>query len=373
MKNMHKFLNIKYITLFVIIAMLTIASIIMIAGTTKANEESEPMMLSKDMLPNLLISPEDLPWDVVLFSLDMNNKPKRILGAFGYQDSVYQEEWRGRMIDNGSDKMPSPEYSIRISIAITESPEEAADLAIAHIKSAAGIIPEITGSGELDSFADRVWTSEKQPPINSKSITFVRHNAVCSFHMSCRRYGLDKNDYLELAELISRKIDAALAGKPEPVPILPLAADYELGGDVESAFKKRTLGSRLWGNESINIALRDENRIPRLIPAKQTADGDYLVTLRYLRAVLGSNTKATRKKDNDLVVYGAEINHMGKSLVFTINSSEMKAGEKTIQLNHPVEFRENEIIVPLKSVVQEGLGKNISWEKRGEVMIGKIY
>jgi len=377
MKNMHKFLNIKYITLFVIIAMLTIASVIMFTGTTGANEESETLMLSKDMLNNLLIGPEDLPWDVILFNLDISHPgaTKKSINEFGNQSSVYNTGWSGRHIDNGSDKLSTSESNIKISAAITDSPEAAADIAYNVANSYSIPLKEVTNDEYISTFADRAWgvSSNDTNFCLGARLLYIRGNLICDISLSRLNY-FEPRLLFDLVSILNRKIDAALAGKPEPVPILPLAATYGLGGNVNSAFKMRSLGSRLWGNESINIALRDENGIPRLIPAKQTADGDYLVTLRHLVAVIGigSITSADIKKDNDLVVYGAEFNHMGKSFDLSINSSEMKAGDETIQLNHPVEFRENEIIVPLKSVVQEGLGKNISWEKRGEVMIGKM-
>ena len=252
----------------------------------------------------------------------------------------------------------SPDYSIDIAVAVANSPEEAVSAAKREVASVAEIIPEITGSSSATSFADRVWQ-------HGGRIVFTRGNVIGDVHMS-QKGGIDKKLLFTLATRLSSKIDAALAGKPEAIPILPLAADQELRVDLEGAWKMRDLGARLWGNECTTIAIYDTNGIPRSLPAMRVGTDDYMVPLRHLAAIVGPNARVKVKGDE------AKTTIKGKALVFNKGKSEVQADQRATQLDRPVEFAEGEVLVPFTSVVRNALGKRISWEQRGTTMIGRI-
>ncbi|HET6454480.1 MAG TPA: hypothetical protein VFI02_08760 [Armatimonadota bacterium] len=194
---------------------------------------------------------------------------------------------------------------------------------------------------------------------------FIRNNVKVDLFMF-NKNGLDEELLFTLAERISSKIGAALSGRPEPVSVLPLAADQELRVSSEDAWKMRDLGKRLWGNEAVTIAIYDEDGIPRSIPAKRLGANDYIVPLRHVAAILGPRSPIKMEGDE------VKTNIKGKPLVFGKGKSQARLGKQTVQLSRPVEFADGEVLIPLVSVIHSALSKQIAWEDRGSIKIGRV-
>lgn len=335
-----------------------------VVGTGEVITKSSVNSVPPEMLPSLLIGPDDLPWDAVLFSLTTGTGVTKYRFASLKNSLALEEKWFGPPSgDPGS--LKTAHYGAKIVIALADSSEEAASVALKQVSSAAVVNPEITGAS---SFADRAWYGDNaggESAATSAGMTFVRGNVVCLIHLS-HKDGVATKQVYTLASRLSSKIDAALQGKPEPVPILPLAADGELRVDLECASKMRDLGPRLWGNESKTIAICDANGIPRSLPAKQVAAHDYVVPLRHIAAIIGPRARVKIMGDE------ANTTLMGKTLVLSKAKAQMKVGQNSAQLDRSVEFSNEEVLVPLKSLMNNAMGKSIAWETRGNIRVGRI-
>jgi len=348
--------------------LLSIVALAILAAVLCYASDSKVSQVPQNVWSSLVMGSDEMPWDVVLWSLDTGSSDPPILKyrSLSEGQAKYEENWKG---------IPRPQpgtiyhsdCSIRITIAIANSPAEANRVALKESQSYAVSIPETTGDESVKSFADRAWgiSGRTFEPCLAARIIFTRGNVICDISMD-RADSFDPELLIDLSARLSRKIDAALAGKPGPVPVLPLAADQELRVDLEGAWKMRDLGARLWGHKCTTIALYDINGIPRSLPAKRVGTDDYMVPLRHLAAIVGPNARVKVKGDE------AKTTIKGKALVFNKGKSVVQADQRAAQLDRPVEFAEGEVLVPLKSVVRNALGKGISWEQRGTTMIGRI-
>ncbi len=374
MKNVKQlFKNKKVLLIITAAVILVIVSTMLLTGKTQKSEESERPLLSKDVLFNLLISQDELPWDVILDSFkNRSDMPIRVFDISVIKPR-FEMVWYGPLTGPGGDVMESAEYEIYISTTIADSSEEAVYIAEKQANSYSIKQEEIVDDEIISEYTDRAWgfSPKNMQPRRGMGIIYTRGPVLVHLFMGNKKL-CNPSHLVELLACVSRKIDAALAGKPEPIPILPLAADQELHVSIENAFRMRGLGSHLWGKESKNIALYDVNGIPRSLPAGQLNNGDYLVPLRHLGAIIGPLTRPTMKYDEYHKVYGFEITLMGKLLEFTNYSKKIKIGDRTIEMDQPIASKGGEIMVPLKFIVQEGLGKKISWSQRGSTMVGKV-
>ena len=336
-------------------------------GAVKATGESYRPVISQTMLMSLLIGPEELPWNVVLSTIDIGTgTPSARLASFKGQ-AKFEERWSGRP-KGAADSRKTPETSVDIAVAIANSAEESVQIALDKVCDASVVIPEITGEREVAAFADRAWYGNNElgeSKVTSANITFTRHNVVCNIGMSHKSGFDDKKLLFALATRLSHRIDAALAGKPEPLPMLPLAADQELRVDLEGAWRIHDLAVRLWSDGATTIALYDSNGIPRSLPAKRMG-ADYVVPLRHLAAIFGPRARVDIR-DNE-----AHTVLVGKALVLNKGKSEMRVDQRVKRLDRAVEFAEGEALVPLISLVNNALGRSINWEKRGSIAVGRI-
>ena len=321
-------------------------SVFLALGMQPSDSKSAP--LPCEDIRNLFVPQSDIPFQGVLFAFE-----------YGASSAKYYDEvWFGPP----SGEMKTADYTVRVNMSIARSPQEA--LAGIHVLLDGVAEPPQEVSGEpYSSFSDYAWFGYSGH--SGGRLLFVRGNMVADivvFHKD----GFDQKVILALATILSRKIDAVLAGKPEPVPILPLAADQELRVDLEGAWKMRDLGARLWGAESTTIAIYDTDGIPRSLPAKRVGGIDYVVPLRHLAAIIGPRARVKTSGDE------AKVTLMGKVLVLKKGKSEMQVDQRTAQLDRTVEFTEGEVLVPLASVVSNASGQRIAWEQRGTIMIGRV-
>lgn len=342
----------------VIVVTATLISLACFAGESKAIEKSKSMV-QQGMLPSLVLGPKDIPWDnmalISLYTVSTEWTPLKYR-SLSHGQARCETSWSG--------PFGKKRGVIHITIAIANSPEEAIQAVLEQAHSYAVTILEVTGDQAVIAFSDRAWgaSSKMTDPCRGARVIFIRGNVIGDISMD-HRGGFHPRLLFDLAARLGRKIDAARAGRPEQATVLPLAADGELHFD---AWKMNNLGARLWGKNSTTIAIYDNNGIPRSLPAKRMADGDYLVPLRHIAAILGPRERAKIIGDK------AKTTLFGKELAFERGKSEITVDQSSKKLNRTVQFVDLEVLVPLKSLVSNVLGKHITWEKRKTIMIGRV-
>lgn len=354
--------NQSKLTLWLVLALLAIlAAVCACHSSAAAGGAASPGSIS-----SFILGPEDLPWDMVLWSLRSGPQITRYKFEALAGDSIIDELWAGPPTGNPG-SLKSAHYSIRIGYAVTSSPEEAGRVALKEVQSYAVVMPEITVDEAVASFADRAWGSSRRMPgpWRGARIVFTRGYIIGDISMD-HKDGFEPQLLFTLAARMGRRIDTYLTGRPEPLPVLPLAADQELGLDLEGAWKARDLGSRLWGAQATSVALYDTNGIPRSIPARRIGTDDFLVPLRYLAAVVNPRTKIKASGKE------AETTIIGRQLSLRDGESKVRVGQRIAQLNRPVEFAEGQVLVPLSSFARQALGRRITWERRGAMMLGRF-
>jgi hypothetical protein len=308
---------------------------------------SAELVLWRD-LPTLLVSQAELPFEAVLFTLE---------GPPDYTH-WFHELWFGPPTGQ-PETLKTAEYTIDIRLTIAGSPQEALR-GISRLLKGDAVPPKEVSGEPFASFSDRAWFRFDG---RGGRLLFVRGNVRAGVYMS-RKDGLDPNLLLGLAALLARKIDAALAGKPEAVPVLPPSAG-DMGVDLEGAWEAKTLGARLWKKQSTTVALQTGKGLPRALPAKQIARKDFTVPLGHLAAALGAKGKVKVGSQQ------ARATLAGKAMVLSKGSAEARYGDRTVRLSRPVEFRGGQVLVPL-SLVEKALGKRIVWGKRGATLLARL-
>ena len=174
---------------------------------------SSQRALKPAALPNLMIAQDDLPLPSILFSLEWDpRKPAR----------SFHELWSVRPTGRPETLKTAP-HEIDVRVAIMDSSLDAINLALSKLGEVAEPPDEVSHQQPFASFADRAWLGKR-----GSRLILVRANVVGDVYLA-RKGGPDRSMLLALAIRLSRKIDAALAGKPEPPPVLPLARE---GGAV---------------------------------------------------------------------------------------------------------------------------------------------
>lgn len=310
--------------------------------------QAKPAMVASEAIWNLALAQADIPVQGVLFALEFDPSPPASL----------HEVWFGPP----SGKSGVASSTVRIDVSVTRSPAEAAEYTSGLLRGVA--VPPRPVSGEpYASFSDRAWYSSSG---RGGRLLFVRANVVADVYVS-RKGGPGSATLTQLAALLERKADAAAAGRPEPVPILPLAADRELRVDLEAAWKLHDLGTQLWGDKATTIALYDTHGLPRSLPAERVAAGDYLVPLVHLAVAIASPEARVKARGDQ-----ATISLMGKALVLRRGESRVRIGQRTLQLSRPVELAEGQVLVPLSSFTRQVLGRGIAWGRAATVPLGRL-
>jgi hypothetical protein len=360
--NMIRLLTIatRYLAVWLVI------SVLVMLPVPRPAAHAADAVASPQALTSLIIGPDDLAWDAILWTLRRGSAVTRYkFQALNSQQAI-EEVWAGPPSGTRG-RLMGPGYGIHITSAVTDSPEEAAQVALKQIQSYAVSIPEVTGDPSVASFADRAWgaSSLVTAPCRASEIVFVRGNVVADIEMS-RKDGFDPQLLFSLGRRPGRKIDATLAGYPEPVPVLPLAADQELRVGLADAWELRDLGRRLWRDKATTIALYDTNGLPRSLPAQRIGGDDYILPLRYLAAILG------RQRVNASPGKGvASVTLMGKALVFRKGERRVKVDGRAALLSRPAEFVEGAVLVPL-SLVEQLLGQRVVWSQVEGMMRGRL-
>lgn len=309
--------------------------------------QAKPDPVASEAVRNVALAQADIPIQGVLFAFECDPSPPASL----------HEVWFGPP----SGESGAATSTVRIDVSVTRSPSEAAECA-SRLLHAVAVPPRAVSGEPYASFSDRAWYSSGGP---SGRLLFVRGNVVADVYVF-RKGGPGSDTVTRLAALLGRKVDAAAAGRPEPVPILPLAADRELRVDLETAWKLSRIGAQLWGEKATTVALYDTNGLPRSLPAEQIEAGDYLVPLVHLLAIASPQARVKTRGDQ------ATVSLMGKALVLRRGESRVRIGQRTAYLSRPVELAEGQVLVPLSSFTRQVLGRGIAWGRAATVPLGRL-
>ena len=334
-------------------------AVALLLGASCLAVEAQPLVPGSS-LTSLLVSEEDLPSEALLGYLSVGTE-EAPYGFYCASPFQFHEVWRGEPSSERGGN--STDYSITISLAITDSPSQAVRDAIHQVNSAATRLPEITGKQPIAPYADRAWGRFGS---RGGHVRFTKANVLVNLFGSWYRDKPESPDMLaRLVSRISKKIDDALAKRPASVPVLPLSIDQNLGLRLGEAWRLREPGRRLWGAEGRKIAIEDSHGIPRYVPAKPLPDGDYLVPLRHVVTLMDPEGGVLVRGSTATVVAPA------KSIKLKSGDTEGLDGSHKIPIGRAVEFREDEVVVPV-SFVERVFGKSISWSKRGDLPVGKL-
>lgn len=313
-------------------------------------------VVPSESLASIVLGQEDIPGKVVLSALKFGSDEGWCYPQCAKTTARMEERWGGELVMKGDRRVSG--CTVIVSFAVLDSAVAAVECARREVRSSAVAAREITGQASVASFSDRAWGG-------ASSLVFTRANAVCLVFMS-RPPKENPNAVCEMGAALSRRIDHVLAGRPEPVAVLPLSAD-ELHVGLPEAWKLAHIGQTLWGADAITIALTDGHGIPRSIPAKKLPGGDYVVPLRHLAAVLRPDGELKISEDKREATLD-----IGQGKVrFKKGESRAEGRDKVFDLGRPVESAHGEFLVPL-SVAEKLTGKRLVWEKRDTLPVGRL-
>ncbi len=295
-----------------------------------------------------------------------------VLSSFGMTASGYWACWAQPY----AGARPTAGVSVNLSAGFCDSVEQALEGARMKLDTAV-TIPEVTGQAtEYGNLGDRVWHSGAR-------IVFVKGTVLVDVYASVSG-DTDQEVVIALhvAKVLSRKIDAVLAGKPEPVPVIPFLSSRgtrdgvtteEQG--VEWAWAVKRL-QESWGEQGTTLVFIDSNGLPRGIPAKKVGENDYLVLLTDLAAVVDT---AWRERPSRAEATLTEVTILGKSVRVELGRSEVTVDGQPVQLGARVEWagpvksvREERSwpipLVPL-SLAEKALGVKVEFSKHGDLPI----
>jgi len=251
-------------------------------------------------------------------------------------------------------------FVISYGVTIADSPQEAAEI-LEQYRTGVAIRPnDVTGELPFCKFSDRAieWPGR---------IHFVRSNVVGGVsvhHLEERRAPKWAR---ELARMLGLRIGEALAGRSDPVGAIPISRS-ELRLKLHQAFTYKRLGETLWGDEATYVAIQNGKHLPRLLPAKQIAERDFLVPLRALLIVLDPPS-CEGLPFKEIHVLGQEITfglrgkkwllHGGSSLAFNLTDQSFCA------LSYPIEVMSGRTIVPV-SLAESLMSAQFKWEHHKE-------
>lgn len=297
-------------------------------GLSVASSSWAQVVHPKDLV-SLAMPCQSVSPQYVLSNLRMGSAVTRYKFT-GLRDGIaLRQGWAGPTNDQGQ-----VDSSIDICLVLAESANQAALAAQREAGSYAVVFPEITGETCVAKFTDRAWCGFDHKPravVRFAHLIFIRGNVAASVVMG-QRTGIPVEQVFALAEQLGRRIDAARAGKPEPVAVLPISCD-EMHIGLKNAWEPPFHDAML-GKPDNTVVVYDGNGIPRAIPAEKTPDGDTMVPLDALFAV--SPGPKTRAKTEGTTV---RVTLAGKAIAFTKDQAAAKVGGQAVTLKHPAEVR----------------------------------
>jgi len=317
--------------------------------------------IRQGMSRHLIVGAAELPTEAVLRS-------------FGITASGYWANW-ARVAQHG--KSPTPGASVKFSAGFCDSVEQALESARMKLRSVAVRIPDVSGeASEYGNLGDRVWHSGGR-------IVFVKGTALVDVYAGVSGdAGQGEQIALHVAKLLSRKIDAVVAGKAEPVPVLPFLSHVRKEGEgtteeqgLEWAWAVKKLHES-WGEQGTTLVFVDRNGLPRSIPAKKVGENDYLVPLQFATRLIDP----TSRIDPHLAgatIHGeppnySEVHILGKTMRITWGQAAVTVDGKPVPLDRAPERAVGSPdisipLVPLSSFAEKALGVKVEFSKHGDL------
>jgi len=303
-------------------------------------------------LHSLMLGPGDIPWDVIV---SVEDNPD-YLGAPMHQNVLAggQLGWAGPPIGGPNTRSC---YGGDIACVIYDSAANAGRAADKWVRSFQVTVPE---SRDKKSFpyADRAWIPDTDL---ANTVTYVRKNVVVRFSAM----GPDGDWQTvgpRLAAIVSRKIDAAAAGKPEPAArVHPFGNWYPPG-----VYKSLARPAR----NTILFKYKDRLTIPAFVDSASSRD--CLVRLEALMYAVS--------KKRAIKVIGKQVksSFAGHNIVFTDGSPIAVVDGKNVRLSRaarivgPKSSILRGAVVPL-SLVEKVFGWHIRWVNGSKIKTAVIY
>lgn len=298
---------------------------------------------------SLIPGPDELPWSLILSSDTTGPEVTRFRFQTLSGSKATQHRWAGNPHDRGGPL----KRELQITVAIADSAGQAVAAAVKDVNSASVSMPDETGDPRFASFTDRAWFSNhgRSPGLSTgASMVFVRGNVLASVVL-IDMDGFENDVLVQTALRLGRRIDAAAAGKPLPIPILPPSVEDMRCGPEEAWDAYQAV--RAFGKNATTIVVRNSQGEPRAVPA-YIDNGSYMVPLRYLVAATHPGTRV--KVDR----VATDVTWSGRHLVFAKGDARLTVDGKATPLRKPAVVKRGQIMVPL-SIVETVLGRQITW------------
>lgn len=168
------------------------------SGTTTGGASNHAVQEPSTLLSALIIGPQHVPTNAVLGRMEIG-------------PSFYRQVWYCPKEESEGSGHPT----VWVAASVRATPESA----VAGVNTLSGTIQsrliDVSDGPAYASFADSAWRPE--PGTGGGRLLFTRGNIMGDVYVSST---IGEEALLSVARALSRKIDAVLASKPEPVPVL---------------------------------------------------------------------------------------------------------------------------------------------------------
>jgi hypothetical protein len=322
-----------------------------LAPTSQPCAAATPALVAQKHIRSLMLSPKDIPLDVILHNLECSPSTGPVPPAGRDKGSYwFKQHFSGPPIAGPATMQES--YGVDVEVGIATSAVAAGQAVERIVNSMAVILPE-SRDRRKHSFADRAWDA-------GNGICFSRRNVAATIYTSEDEMSIPGLT-LKLARLIGRKIDAAAAGRPEPAPELPPVVRR----DLYACWSLPLVNQMLQRPARNTVILKCGDRPPVSMWVDGLPGKDMTVRLQPLAAAMSHNRyyKSGSKQ--------ARAQFAGRRMVFTAGSTVVQVDGRPIRLSRPVAFRKGTVLIPL-SFVDKAFGKRITWRMNGKIAIGNM-
>ncbi|MGD0113793.1 MAG: hypothetical protein ABSD48_18200, partial [Armatimonadota bacterium] len=245
-----------------------------------AAEISGPVLQSA--LLSLLVSPGELPRRAYLSDMTVARAGPAPTFMLHY---VGQRSQKPRTKGKQPPWKLDSDFSAGISVWVSLSRETAYDALKKYANSFSVGPTEVSGQRPFAAFSDRAFTYPGMTAGRSGTVRYSRANVYVEVQTCLGPSAYD--DALAICRAISRRVDAAAAGKPMKVPFMPGATGVTVAYDPDAIRSCQDLDPSVWGKGIMKIALLDRDGIARPFPAQVVGKHDYTVPLVIVGRFLG--------------------------------------------------------------------------------------
>jgi len=341
-------MNLAHLAAFLVSAA-CIAGLVLALG--RAQTEGTSPILRVGQLPAVGVGAEEIPWGMMLWGLETH-----VSGG----GATLRELWYGPPT-GASGTLKTAQCTAEVRIVVLESAADATRMAEQVVGDVATPPAEAPEGDPYRRFSDRAWRGSSH---NSGSAVFVRGNALAQVYLS-KKDSFTPETFDGFVEAVAARLSRAVSGPFEPPDALPVSAQ-DWGLDLEGAWRTKQERERLFGDNTVLVAVQGPNGIPRAVPAEAISGGDYLVPLVTLNCLLAPDraTITTEGTETRVQIGEAEV-------VLPHGQQYAVRNGVSMPMAHAAEQVNGITVVPL-SFVQSVLGWTISWEQRPDMPLARI-